>query len=150
MLNPDCWIFDIDGTIADLTHRRHYVRTKPKNWAAFNAGIMADTPIMPVVNLLKSIKSSGLSIVLCSGREGTMKDKTIDWLSNHSIPWDGFYIRGIKDYRNDDIIKSELLDQILEDGWNPIAVVDDRPRVVRMWRSRGLYVFDVNQSGEEF
>jgi hypothetical protein len=25
-------IFDIDGTLADPEHRRHYVRVKPKNW----------------------------------------------------------------------------------------------------------------------
>jgi phosphoglycolate phosphatase-like HAD superfamily hydrolase len=31
-------IFDIDGTIADLTHRLHYITTKPKKLACFQQG----------------------------------------------------------------------------------------------------------------
>ena len=36
-------VFDIDGTVANITHRRHWVATKPKNWGAFNAGMAQDT-----------------------------------------------------------------------------------------------------------
>jgi hypothetical protein len=47
-------------------------------------------------------------------------------------------MRAEKDYRADDIIKGELLDRIISDGWRPWLVVDDRDRVVKMWRDRGL------------
>jgi predicted kinase len=42
------------------------------------------------------------------------------------------------DHRSDVIVKSEILDEILARGHDIAFVVDDRPRVVEMWRQRGL------------
>lgn len=131
-------IFDIDGTIADLSHRRHFIATKPKNYAAFHKGASNDTPIWPVINVLKALHAAGYKIVLCSGRDGDFKQRTVDWLAKHEVPYDALYIRAGKDYRADDIIKEELLDQILAAGYEPEIVFDDRNRVVDMWRKRGL------------
>lgn len=147
-------IFDIDGTLADLTHRRHFVRSKPKNWKAFDAGMAEDKPIYPVIAALVSFKRADTNnrIILCSGRSEPNRGVTVDWLKRHNI-WqyvDNLYMRAANDYRADDIIKEELLDRILEDGYYPAMVFDDRPRVVRMWRRRGLYVFDCNQTEEDF
>ena len=47
MLNVDrrnCFIFDLDGTICDVRHRRQYVATKPRNWDAWNKGLTQDVP----------------------------------------------------------------------------------------------------------
>ena len=145
-------IFDIDGTIADLTHRLHYVTTKPKNWPAFNKAISSDVPIWQVIEILFSLKNDGRRIILCSGRSEDSRQDTIDWLIDYGI-WDkvdSLYMRKSKDYRADNIIKEELLDQILIDGFVPMLVFDDRKRVVDMWRRRGLFVFDCNQSGKDF
>ena len=145
-------IFDIDGTIADLTHRLHYVTTKPKNWPAFNKAISNDVPIWQVIEILFSLKNDGWRIILCSGRSEDSRQDTIDWLIDYGI-WDkveSLYMRKSKDYRADNIIKEELLDQILIDGFVPVLVFDDRKRVVDMWRRRGLFVFDCNQSGKDF
>lgn len=134
------YIFDIDGTIANCEHRVHYVRTKPKNWRAFDAGAIQDEPILPVVHLLRTLHLVGDRIVLASGRSDRNRDVTIQWLQQHNI-WqcvDGLYMRRDKDYRADDIVKSELLDEILADGYEPAMVFDDRSRVVNMWRDRGL------------
>ena len=145
-------IFDIDGTIADLTRRLHYITTKPKNWPAFNKAISNDKPIWQVIEVLFSLKNDGWRIIFCSGRSEDSRQDTIDWLVDYGI-WDkvsGLYMRKSKDYRSDDIIKEELLNQILKDGYNPLMVFDDRKRVVEMWRRRGLFVFDCNQSGKDF
>jgi hypothetical protein len=58
-------------------------------------------------------------------------------------------MRKAKDYRDDAIVKSEMLDEILK-TYSVIAVFDDRTKVVDMWRSRGLFVFDCNQTREIF
>lgn len=29
------YVFDIDGTLADLTHRLHHIQKQPKDWDAF-------------------------------------------------------------------------------------------------------------------
>ena len=33
-------VFDIDGTLANIEHRRAFVATKPKNWKAFTAALI--------------------------------------------------------------------------------------------------------------
>jgi hypothetical protein len=46
--------------------------------------------------------------------------------------------------------KEKWLDEALAQGKTIDMVFDDRPRIVRMYRRRGIFVFDVNQSGKEF
>jgi hypothetical protein len=60
-------------------------------------------------------------------------------------------MRAEKDYRSDDIVKKELLDQIVVDfGQKPDIWFDDRPRVVKMLRENGVFVADVYQGTEDF
>ncbi len=131
-------IFDIDGTLADITHRRHYVATKPKNWAAFEKAAHLDVPNEPIVKLARILANAGHTILLCSGRGEQQREATEIWLQQHNIPFDDLYMRPAGDYRPDDVVKGELLDRIIADGYNVELVFDDRSRVVKLWRSRGL------------
>lgn len=145
-------LVDIDGTVADLEHRKHLVRSKPKNWPAFNRAIPNDSPIHQTITVVNALKASGMQIVFCSGRGSESREVTEAWLrdvAKFDFPL-VLFMRAERDNRSDDIVKSELLDQIIAEGFDPQFVIDDRPKVVRMWRARGLFVFDVNQSGEEF
>ena len=145
-------IFDIDGTIANLDHRLAYVRSQPKNWPAFARGIKDDLPIPQTMHLLTTLAKAGNTIILCSGRNEKSRQDTIDWCRKYDI-WQhiaDLYMRADGDYRSDDIVKEELLDEIISQGFDPHMVFDDRPQVGRMWRKRGIFVLDVNQSGVEF
>jgi len=42
-------IFDVDGTLANCEHRMHWIRHRPKNWAAFNRAMPYDTPIQDMI-----------------------------------------------------------------------------------------------------
>lgn len=136
--DDNCIIVDIDGTLADCEHRRHHITAKPKNWAAFNAAMDHDKPIYAVDRLVRILNGGGFKIVLCSGREEVYRATTEIWLEKWCVPYHALYMRGVKDYRADDIIKGELFDQIKADGWRPMFAIDDRDRVVAMWRGRGL------------
>lgn len=149
MTDP-CWIFDIDGTIADLSHRLHYIQSKPRNWEAFRSSVLKDKVIEPVAKLLRTQYALGMGIVLCSGRNEVTRSDTEQWLRQNNLPYNALYMRQDRDFRVDSIIKSELLDRILADNWSPRAVVDDRLSVCRMWHSRGVFVFCVNQGFVEF
>lgn len=138
LTDETCFICDIDGTVADLTHRRHWLLDKPKNWKAFEQNMIEDEPIEWVINTVLYLQKQGLSMIMCSGRGEQNRKVTENWLEKHGLHLVKLYMRAKGDYRADDIIKSELLDQIIEDGWNPKLTFDDRDRVVRMWRDRGL------------
>jgi hydroxymethylpyrimidine pyrophosphatase-like HAD family hydrolase len=147
-------VFDIDGTLANIEHRLHHVRSKPKNWAAFDAGIPNDKVNLPVAEAFHSLRDAGHDIVFASGRNERSRDATVDWLDRKNfwcVDSSKLYMRKADDFRSDDIVKREMLDQIITDfGKKPDMVFDDRPRVVRMWRDAGIFVFNVYQGEEDF
>lgn len=144
-------VFDIDGTLANIDHRLKYVRSKPKNWKAFIAGIPQDTPNAPVVEAYKRLDSNH-NVIIATGRNEAQRGDTVRWLLNNKIDgWENMYMRADGDYRSDAIVKKEFLDQMVEKyGQKPDMVFDDRPQVVRMWRENGVFVFDCYQGTKDF
>lgn len=146
--------FDIDGTLANIEHRLDYVRSKPKNWKAFDAGIPNDKVNEPVAEVFFSLRNDGHDIIFASGRNERSRDVTVAWLDRKNF-WcadsSKLYMRKADDYRSDDIVKDEIIDEIVADwGKLPDMWFDDRPRVVRAVRNRGIFVFDVYQGEEDF
>jgi hypothetical protein len=138
-------IVDIDGTIADNSHRVHHIRKHPKDWKSYEMGVMDDKPHFDIIYILESLETCGAKLLLCTGRMENERDSTINWLKIHYLDFlfDKLYMRSLNDYRSDDVVKKELLDQIRKDGYNPTIVFEDRQRVVDMWRTEGLRCLQV-------
>jgi phosphatidate phosphatase APP1 len=136
----NCYVFDIDGTIADLSHRLHHIRdgmkTK-KNWDAFFAEVHKDAPIPHVIDLARALAKSA-HVIYVSGRSDQCRTQTAQWLDLHKLPVGSLYMRKAGDHRQDNIVKGELLDKLIADGFRPIMAFDDRDQVVKMWRERGI------------
>jgi len=146
-------VFDIDGTLANIEHRLDYVRSKPKNWKAFDAGIPNDKVNYPVADVFWALDATDQhTIILASGRNERSRQATENWLRKNSLnAYDKLYMRKADDFRGDDIVKQEILDEIIADyGKKPDIWFDDRPRVVKAIRSRGVFVFDVYQGTVDF
>jgi phosphoglycolate phosphatase-like HAD superfamily hydrolase len=136
-LEMKCYLFDIDGTLADLTHRLPHIQKEPKDWDAFFAACRDDRPIEHIVDLVHALSHFD-HIVLVSGRSDRVKRQTKDWLREHLINYDALYMRRDGDHRPDNQVKAELLDRLLADGYKPRIVFEDRDQVVQMWRARGI------------
>lgn len=82
-MKRDCYLFDIDGTLADLTHRLHHIQPPlmadghygPKDWDAFFAACKDDKPILHICDLARTL-SSYAPIVLVSGRSDRVRIET--------------------------------------------------------------------------
>lgn len=135
---PDCYLFDIDGTLADCSHRLHHIQAKPKDWRTFFAECKGDFPIPHIVRLAITLFDAGQQIVYVSGRSDECREATLEWLLRHGLPDAPLYMRKAGDFRNDDIVKGELLDAVLADDLRPVMAFDDRDRVVAMWRARDI------------
>lgn len=145
--------FDLDGTLANINHRLEHVKNKPKCWEKFNEGIKDDLPYIPVVEALKSLRAAGNDIIYMSARQESCRAETEKWLVKNGISAENpqLYMRDDKDYREDSLVKEEMLEKVrLDFGKWPDMVFDDRRRVVDMWRRKGIFVFDCNQSGKDF
>lgn len=137
-MRTDCYVFDIDGTLADCSHRIHHIQNSPKDWRAFFAGCADDIPIPHVINLAITLYDADKKIIYVSGRSDECREQTLAWLVAHGLPEAPLYMRKEGDYRDDDILKGEMIDEAMRDGWHPIMAFDDRDRVVAMWRARGI------------
>ena len=152
MSKRKCVVFDIDGTLANIDHRVHYVESKPANWKAFADNVYYDTPVEYVIELLEFYeKIKKYAIVVLTGREGTEKqqDDTVKWLYDNDIEPDLFIMRPEGNYDCDTIIKKNMMVEV-EKNYEVHCIFDDRPKVVRMWRDAGYYTFCVNQRNSEF
>lgn len=137
-------VFDIDGTLANIEHRRHHVQNGRRNWPAFNKEMVNDTPHEDIIWLLHGLQFyMDCTILIASGRGEEDREKTEWWLSSQCIPYVKLYMRPAKDSRKDSIIKREILDQIRAEFGEPFMVFDDRNQVVNMWRENGIRCLQV-------
>ena len=138
-------IFDIDGTLADVTHRLHHLDGE-KDWNAFFRDMIDDTPVEPISRLAKMLYHNAQAqrdidavlIVTARPERPDWRQITLDWLAAHEIPYSAIYMRPEGDMRSDHLVKRDILQRILDDGYEPVLVVDDRPQVVKMWRDHGI------------
>lgn len=129
-------IFDIDGTLADVSERIRHLKKKPKDWNAFFAGMAQDKTIHSMVRLCNLLYDSGIEIILCSGRSEEHRLETVEWLDKHGVKYHDLLLRRDGDRRSDVVVKREILAGL--DKSKILFVVEDRSRVVAMWRSEGL------------
>ncbi|WP_417610564.1 hypothetical protein [Parasphingorhabdus sp.] len=141
-------LFDIDGTLADIEHRRKLVQREKPDWKSFNAQMGEDRPNWPIVSLYRSLWStSEYDLILVTGRNEAYRKVTEQWLTWNAIPFGDMYMRGDNDFRSDHVIKEEILSHLLSRGKRILFVVDDRQQVVDMWRRNGITVLQCDEGG---
>jgi predicted kinase len=125
-------VVDVDGTLALVNGRGHYDYDK----------VSTDLPNKPVVRLVQMLARSH-RVVYVSGRPDSCYVDTYNWLAEHVSVSGELLMRADGDNRNDAVIKREIFDTSIRPYYDVRFVIDDRNRVVRMWRSLGLTVLQV-------
>ena len=141
-------IFDLDGTLA-LIDKRREVSTKPNgklDWGKFfnSTNIKLDEPNLPVIKMAQLFSEQGFNIVILSGRSNKTETVTRSWLSKNKVPFNKLIMRDSETdhFTPDWVLKKNMLDENLDIN-DVFLVVDDRDRVVKLWRSLGLTTFQV-------
>jgi phosphoglycolate phosphatase-like HAD superfamily hydrolase len=141
------YLFDIDGTLADCSHRLHHIKGEKKDWEAFYDGCPDDEPIMAVLHVAQALQrdrgrspgtANGAEIVFMTGRSERCRKDTRTWLLWWGLRPISLYMRADGDHRTDDVVKKEMLDRVRADGFAPILAFEDRTRVVEMFRANGV------------
>jgi hypothetical protein len=133
-------IADLDGTLALVEHRRHHISGGRRNWQAFFEACDRDLPNPPVVETLLALDRAGHRIEIWSGRSDQVRAKTERWLEGHGLGRFPLRMRRAGDNTPDDILKQGWL-QALDAP--PDMVLDDRQKVVDMWRRNGIVCLQV-------
>jgi len=139
------YIFDIDGTLADISHRLHFIEGDNKDWDGFFAACSDDKPIQDVIDVARAV---GLfmkptpRIIYLTGRSDAVRRETQEWLfQKHFLPMGEVIMRKAGDHRPDTQAKKELMAKIIAAGDTIAGVFEDRPSICRVWRGMGLTVF---------
>jgi predicted kinase len=137
------YVFDLDGTLALINHRRHFIQGPEKNHRAFYAACVDDLPNWPVIHALLAHLDAGHKVEIWSGRSAEVKTQTLAWLYAHNIPPELLTrMRPEGHYIKDHVLKEQWLQECGDD--KPDAIYDDRPTVVEMWRRNGVPCFQVD------
>ena len=135
-------VFDLDGTLAGITHRLHFIKDGNHDWDGFFAACVDDAPIPEMIALFQQLrrgKEIGYnSLVIVSGRSDQVYDQTVDWLHKHNIMPDRLHMRREGDHRPDYKVKEEIFHMMVSQGHEILLAFDDRQQVVDMWRSNGI------------
>lgn len=143
----DCYIFDIDGTLALMNGR------SPYEWDKVGTD-KVNEPVRNILDLLYSHKTCiagefdvkrKYDIIIVSGRDSSCMGRTQEWLNQYCIYYDYLYMRPEGDMRKDSIVKEEIYRQNIGGKYNVLGIFDDREQVVKMWRKLGLPVFQVEE-----
>jgi predicted kinase len=130
---PHAIIVDIDGTLAHMTNRGPYDTSK----------YIDDSIDWVVRDLVNKMAFLGVQIIIVSGRDGAYREVLKQWLKKHEVIFDRIFMRTPKDTRNDAIVKDEIFENHIKDNWYVDFVLDDRNRVIDMWRAKGISAFQV-------
>lgn len=150
MIEEKVVVFDLDGTLADIEHRLHHVQNGNKNWDAFYKACPADGPKEPIIELARMCDDAGHTIVISSGRIENVRAETEEWLAKHKINYARLFMRPNNCFTPDQILKKVWLDEgLFGPKENILFVVEDRDRMVQMWRQQGLTCLQVDQWVEE-
>ncbi|MFF3673854.1 AAA family ATPase [Streptomyces sp. NPDC002120] len=132
---PSAVMCDIDGTLA-LTGDRG-----PYDFSRCELDLLNES----VRHALDAFKrADGDVIVLLSGRGEEHRPQTESWLRRHRVPYDELWMRAAGDTRRDDVVKAELFDAHVRHRYAVRVSLDDRDRVVAVWRRMGLPTWQVN------
>ena len=143
MNKPRCILVDIDGTLADTSHRIHHLNKTPKDWENWNGSMEKDEPKTIIVEIVKLLAEKDIAVLLVTGRFEAHRKKTLKWLLKHNIPFNAMYMRKNGDFRSDHIIKQEIFRETIQPMFDTIAAFEDRKSVVDMWREAGLVCLQV-------
>jgi uncharacterized HAD superfamily protein len=121
-------VIDIDGVVADVRHRLHFLSRRPKDWGGFFQAA-GDDPPLPTGLALVADLAERADIVWLTGRPEGLTDVTRTWLARHGLPTDELHLRGTRDRRPAVDYKLEVLRRLSRRQIS--ALVDDDPAVIR-------------------
>jgi predicted kinase len=136
---PPAVIVDLDGTLTSAAWREHHLTGRRKDWPSFFAGMGRDAPVGPLVDLVGWVVNHA-AVVLLTGRPDDHEPVVRRWLADHGVTYDLLLMRRDGDRRPDTVVKRELHRHEVAPHYDVRLAIDDRPRVIEMWRDEGVYV----------
>jgi hypothetical protein len=136
-VRPTAYIFDVDGTLANVDPYLHLVRGSNRDYNAFHEASIDALPNLDVVEMLNTAVADRHSILVVTSRKEKYRGLTSMWLAKNNIRSHGLFMRSDYDNRPDYEAKKDMLDKI-SILWNVVHAVDDNPNVIKLWQDHDI------------
>lgn len=160
----DLMLIDIDGTLADASHRMHLLpptNSDEEQWQRFmDPGLVdLDKPIGETWRVIGAAAKYGpYKPVVTTARQARLREVTERWLNRWSAVFEcgsTFKAAPLLMRNNDDLrpgleVKRSHLIALMADGHRVKVAFDDRDDVTEMYRSHGIRVFHVARTNGEY
>ncbi len=133
---PNCIIVDVDGTLALRDGRGVF------EWDKLHTDLI-NKPVRATVDRWSDDNTLSSKVFVFSGREEKYREATEKWLRINEVPFDEAFFRPTGNSEEDSEIKWAMFQEQIAGKYNVDFILDDRNRVVEMWRANGLTVFQV-------
>ncbi len=128
-------VFDVDGVLADVTHRLHHLRARPQRWERFFTAADRDPLLVEGADRLRAALVDH-DVVYLTGRPERTRRLTERWLARHDLPTGPLIMREDHDSRPARWMKREVLRR-LSNTRDVVSVLDDDPAVVAVLEADG-------------
>lgn len=134
-------IFDVDGTLCDISGVRHYITddTRHKNFEKFHAAASFCPPNEAALTLAHLTTMSGLTNLVVTGRKERWRYRTASWLRKYNVEHAHLMMRPDQDDRPDYEVKADILTRI-RSRYRVTFAVDDNPAIIDLWQREGIPV----------
>jgi hypothetical protein len=129
-------VVDIDGVVADVRHRLHFIEGRPRQWDRFFAAAADDPPLADGVALVRQLAADH-DVVWLTGRPERTRRATRTWLAAQGLPTEPLVMRPNRDFRPARVTKRDELRRLRADREIGV-VVDDDPDVVELLATDGV------------
>ncbi|MDF3280878.1 HAD family acid phosphatase [Gordonia sp. N1V] len=135
-------IVDVDGTLADVSDALHHITTPgvTKDFDAFHKAAFDCPPVERTMEWCRMHYDAGLDLLVVTGRGERYREGTEAWLKTWmDRPYIGPWMRPDNDHRPDTVVKKEIYSTLVgEYDYEIVGAIDDRPSIIRLWRSLGI------------
>lgn len=127
-------VFDMDGTLVDVSGIRHLVEggNKQRNFDAFHKESVNCPSIPWVLSAAIDAKALGYRVIQVTARSEKYRPHTSWWLADNFVPSDGLFMRPDGDYRPDYEVKRDILDHLVK-SYDIRQAYDDNPAIIGLW-----------------
>lgn len=156
-------VFDIDGVLADCSHRLKYIQGEDKDYDKFYSKeeLWKDKPIKAGINILDAMNKFEVmrdnprltefygEVIFITGRNEICRDTTSNWLYNNILERPNvshnLYMRPENDYRPAHEVKESLIEKHI--GFeNILFAFDDDVMVSEMYNRHGVMCYRPNMT----
>jgi hypothetical protein len=136
-MKPSAYIFDVDGTLANVDPYLYHIRGSNRDYNAFHEASIDALPNIEVVQMLNNAVSDRHAILIVTSRKEKYRGLTSMWLAKNNIRSHALFMRADDDGRPDYEAKKDMLDKI-NILWDVLHAVDDNPNVIKLWEDHGI------------